>query len=206
MDLQSDVTRFTTRTFSVSRGNHLLSWTYAKDEGQSKGLDKAILSVREPPLLHFTVQCVRSVVLTREQVIEIKGLRYAQDGACSKCPPGTTSQAGAGDCEMCPANYVAAEAGSSTCEPCPSDQYALPGSAYCWPRARTLTPTLTAFACLGLLLAKRLTKVLAAHYSLPSALLPLRLLRVCKWVTVQGLGVVPAGDLQYVEHRPAIAS
>ncbi len=55
MDLQSDVTRFTTRTFSVSRGNHLLSWTYAKDEGQSKGLDKAILSVREPPLLHFAV-------------------------------------------------------------------------------------------------------------------------------------------------------
>ncbi|ELR19048.1 uncharacterized protein ACA1_236060 [Acanthamoeba castellanii str. Neff] len=112
MDLQSDVTRFTTRTFSVSRGNHLLLWTYAKDEGQSKGLDKAVLSV-----------------------IEIKGLRYAQDGECSKCPPGTTSQAGAGDCEMCPANYVAAEAGSSACEPCPSDEYALPGSTYCWPRA-----------------------------------------------------------------------
>ena len=52
MDLQSDVTRFTTRTFNISRGNHLLMWTYSKDEGQSKGLDEAIISVR-PHLLHF---------------------------------------------------------------------------------------------------------------------------------------------------------
>jgi hypothetical protein len=118
------------------------------------------------------LQCARSGVDQREQVIEIKGLRYAQDGACSKCPPGTTSQAGAGDCEMCPANYVAAEAGSSACEPCPSDEYALPGSTYCWPRARTLAPTLTAFEDLFLLL-KVLTALLSFRPLQPATSTPI---------------------------------
>jgi hypothetical protein len=53
MDLQSDISRFTTRTFDIPRpGYHVLLWTYTKDEGQSKGLDEAMISVRAciPPL------------------------------------------------------------------------------------------------------------------------------------------------------------
>lgn len=95
----------------LAAGVHTLRLSYKKDVSLSVGADAAEL-----------------------RMLEIHGLFFA-DTACTPCPHGTFSIAGAATCQPCAADTASDEiATPDRCPHCPADSYAFPGSQSCTPR------------------------------------------------------------------------
>lgn len=107
----TSVAPWTTSTFELPKGSHVLLLAYSKDFSVSKGADAAFVNL-----------------------LEVEGMSFA-DSFCTPCARGKFSPAGAAQCSLCSNNTASNLEGTpDRCETCPSGKYALIGASVCQDR------------------------------------------------------------------------